>query len=470
MLVADRSAAIRTIVGEALARFGFDARATDAAEQLWGWARESSGDLVIADEDVLNHAGSDFLNRLCQSRPDLPIIVLQSPSPSLGRRKEDSPQIRARLDKPFDLKALVALCREAVDHAGMPRDIAEMKEGLPLLGTSPAIQALRRAFTRLAQTECAVLITGEAGAGFELVAEALHKTGRRKTGPFVSVNISALSDDRMARFLDAPDSEDGATYRPLEKARGGALYLEEVGDLSARAQAQLLWLLQSGVFGGAAEASVRLIASTRKSLQQLVETGLFREDLFYWLSAAPLRLPPLRDRLEDLPEIAEAFLKLSEREGLPAKRVDAAALACMKRHDWPGNIHELGNFLRRAALLYGEDTITEESVRAELAHEPRLSHGPQQAERERQSPAVSPKGALARAVEDYAASVLREGKERRQDLYDQLILEIEQPLISKVLDVTRGNRLKAAEILGLNRNTLRKKLDRLGLKPDVKLE
>ncbi len=351
VLVADRSAAIRTIVGEALARFGFEARATDAAEQLWGWARDSRGDLVIADEDVLNLAGSDFLRRLCKTRPDLPIILLQSPVPSYGRPKEDAPQIRARLDKPFDLKSLVALCQEAVDHAGMPFDILEMREGVPLLGKSPAIQALRRAFTCLAETDCAVLITGETGAGAELVAEALHKTGWRKAGPFVTVNISALSDDRISNLLDWQEPEDRQNYRPLEKARGGVVYLEEVGDLSARAQAQLLWLLQSG------DADVRLIASTRKNLQRQVEEGHFHQDLFYRLSAAPLRLPPLRERIEDLPEIAEAFLKMSESEGLPRKRIDADALACMQRYDWPGNIHELGNFVRRAVILFGGDAI-----------------------------------------------------------------------------------------------------------------
>ncbi len=465
VLVADRSAAIRTIVGEALARFGFEARATDAAEQLWGWARDSRGDLVIADEDVLNLAGSDFLRRLCKTRPDLPIILLQSPVPSYGRPKEDAPQIRARLDKPFDLKSLVALCQEAVDHAGMPFDILEMREGVPLLGKSPAIQALRRAFTCLAETDCAVLITGETGAGAELVAEALHKTGWRKAGPFVTVNISALSDDRISNLLDWQEPEDRQNYRPLEKARGGVVYLEEVGDLSARAQAQLLWLLQSG------DADVRLIASTRKNLQRQVEEGHFHQDLFYRLSAAPLRLPPLRERIEDLPEIAEAFLKMSESEGLPRKRIDADALACMQRYDWPGNIHELGNFVRRAVILFGGDAITQESVRAELAQEPRRSSRSRELQLgSREAPSLTRKGALARAVEDYVAGFLSNGKGNRHNLYDQLILEIEQPLIGKVLDATRGNRLRAAEILGLNRNTLRKKLERLGIGPAMKCE
>ncbi|RTL86970.1 MAG: response regulator [Hyphomicrobiales bacterium] len=465
VLVADRSAAIRTIVGEALTRFGFEARATDAAEQLWGWARDSRGDLVIADEDVLDHAGSDLLRRLCKSRPDLPIIVLQSPSSSLRRPGDDAPQIHARLDKPFDLKALVALCQEAVDHAGMPRDIGDMKEGVPLLGKSPAIQALRRAFSCLAETDSPVLIIGEAGAGAELVAEALHKTGRRKAGSFVGVNVSALSDDRMATFLEWQEPEDRQSYRPLEKARGGVLYLEEVGDLSARAQAQLLWLLQSG------SADVRLVASTRKNLQRRVEEGLFLEDLFYRLSAAPLRLPPLRERIEDLPEIAEAFLMLSEGEGLPRKRIGADALACMKEHDWPGNIHELGNFLRRAVLLYGGDAITEDSVRAELAQEPRRVSGAQALPSESEkAPTPAQAGALARAVENYVEAYLGAGKGRSQNLYDQLLAEIEQPLFGKVLDATRGNRLKAAAILGLNRNTLRKKLERVGIGPAMKCE
>ncbi len=459
VLVADRSAAIRTIVGEALARFGFEARATDAAEQLWGWARDSRGDLIVADEDVLDRAGSDFLGRLCKSRPDLPIIVLQSPSRPSGRRVEDAPQVHARLDKPVDLKALVTVCQEAVDHAGLPRDIRDMKEGVPLLGKSAAIQGLRRAFACLAETDCAVLITGEAGAGAELVAGALHKTGRRKAGAFVSVNVSALSDDRMAAFLDWQEAEGRHPYRPLEKARGGVLYLEEVGDLSARAQAQLLWLLQSGA------ADVRLIASTRKNLQRLVEEGHFHADLFYWLSAAPLRLPPLRARREDLPEIAEAFLRLSESEGLPRKHIAADAMACMMRYDWPGNVHELGTFLRRALLLCEGDTITEEGVRAELALEPRRSTAPRDAQTESQT---TQKDALASVVEAYVEEYLTEGMERRQSLYDQLILEIERPLIGKVLDATRGNRLKAAEILGLNRNTLRKKLERLGIEPSMK--
>lgn len=449
VLVADKSAAMRAILHQTLARFGFEVLTTGDAAELRLWAERRGADLVIADESVLDDGR--LLPFLGEAAPDLPVVVTHAAAAPVADHHH--PRLRARLAKPVDLKGLVALCQEAAGETPVLGDT----EIIPLLGRSPIIQELYRAFLRLAQTDHPVLICGESGTGAELVARALHKLGKRRAGAFVSIDVAGLSASQMAVFPGGAGLGENIRS-PIAKARRGTLLIEEVADLSLDAQARLLRLLKEEI--SQTPEPPRIVASTRRDLAQLVAEGAFRDDLFYRLNVVPLRLPPLRERLEDMPDIVDAVLKLSGDEGLPAARIDASGLECMKQYDWPGNILELSNFLRRIAVLYSKDVITAEVVRAELAREPRRPLQPKE---------IAPKEimlqqrSLAGAVEDYVNDALRDVDQSPPDLYDRLLREIETPLLRRVLLATRGNKLKAAEILGLNRNTLRKKLDKLGM-------
>lgn len=434
VIVGDKSAAMRAILQQALSQFGFNVLTTGDAEQFCALAATPGAHLAIIDESLLGDEAS--LRRILgEAAPDLPVIVTHGSTTASTRHEH--PQLRAQLAKPFDLRRLVDLCSET---AGGARPTSGDTGAIALVGRSATTQQLSRAFMRLAQTDFPALIVGEPGTGAELVAKELHKRGTRSKGAFAHLDIGALTTRQIAAFPDE-------SVTPMTR---GTLYLEEIGDLPLDAQARLLRLLKVE-----SSSAPRLIASTRKDLSQSVLQGMFREDLFYRLNVAPLRLPPLRERLEDLPDLVDAVLKLARRDGLPAQRIEESALECLTQYDWPGNILELTNFLRRLALLYGDEVITAAMVRAELAHEPRRPTATREA-------SLTERG-LANAVENYIAGMLRAGGSPPPNLYDRLLREIEAPLFRSVLDATRGNKLKAAQLLGLNRNTLRKKLDRLGI-------
>jgi two-component system nitrogen regulation response regulator GlnG len=323
------------------------------------------------------------------------------------------------------------------------------------------------------QTDLTVMITGESGTGKELVAQALHDYGKRQKGPFVAINMAAIPRDLIESELFGHEKGafTGAAQRyagRFEQAEGGTLFLDEIGDMPMEAQTRLLRVLQQGEYmtvGGrsAIKTNVRIIAATNKELGGLIRQGLFREDLFFRLNVVPLRLPPLRERLEDIGDLAHHFFALAAAEGLPLKRIEADALERLKRHRWPGNIRELENLSRRLAALYPQEVVTAQLVDLELSvKEPAVSpsstaslggDGPQSKESQRRP-------ALASAMEDHLFELFHErgGELPPPGLYHRILREIEQPLISAALAATRGNQIKAAELLGLNRNTLRKKV------------
>jgi two-component system, NtrC family, nitrogen regulation response regulator GlnG len=331
-------------------------------------------------------------------------------------------------------------------------------ERMPLVGRSSAMQEIHRALARLTQTDLSVMITGESGSGKELVARALHDYGKQKKGPFVALNMAADPCDLIEGF---------------EEAKGGTLFLDDIGSMSLEGQTRLLRILQRGEYttsGGRnpIEPNVRIIAATNKDVAGLIRQGLFREDLYFRLNVVLLRLPPLRDHLDDIVELAQHFFAQAAAAGLPLKRLDAGALERLKHHRWPGNIRELQNLTFRLAALHPQETITSELVELELgaessqlppaslasinSHEVRIS---QPAQRQ----------TLATAIEYYLAELFHERDGcPPPGLYHRTVREIEFPLISRVLAVTKGNQIKAAELLGLNRNTLRKKVRNLGIK------
>jgi two-component system nitrogen regulation response regulator GlnG len=311
------------------------------------------------------------------------------------------------------------------------------------------------------------MISGESGTGKELVARALHEYGRRRNGPFVAINMAAIPRDLIESELFGHErgAFTGAQNRSsgrFEQAEGGTLFLDEIGDMPMEAQTRLLRVLQQGEYttvGGRTpiRTDVRIVAATNKDLRTLINQGLFREDLFYRLNVVPLRLPPLRERSEDVPDLVRHFFKQGESDGLQVKRISAAGLELMKRYSWPGNVRELENLVRRLAALYAQDEISAEIIETELstAEKPAMPVG-------NDEPAGLSLGqAVEHHLQTYFASFA--GCLPPAGLYERILAEVEYPLVLAAMTATRGNQIKAAELLGLNRNTLRKKIRELGV-------
>jgi len=434
ILVADDDRAIRTVLSQALARLGHEVKSTGTAAGLWTWVEKGEGDLVITDVIMPDENGLDLLPRIRRLRPDLRVIVMSAQNTLLTAVKASERGAFDYLPKPFDLNELVATVRKAL--------------------TTPA------------RAE-AVEPEPPAGTGKELVARALHDYGKRSEGPFVAINMAAIPRELIESELFGHEKGafTGATVRStgrFEQAQGGTLFLDEIGDMPLEAQTRLLRVLQEGEYttvGGRApiRADVRIVAATHRDLRQLIRQGLFREDLFYRINVVPIRLPALRERAEDIPDLARHFFSQMPAEGLPVKHLDRPALDLLQAYPWPGNVRELENLCRRLAALYTEETIGAEAIGQELseAAEPVAEDGAGSHDSE----------SLAEAVERHLAAYFaaHQNELPASGLYDRIVREVERPLISLCLSATRGNQIRAAEVLGLNRNTLRKKIRELDI-------
>ena len=470
ILVADDDAAIRTVLSQALGRAGYEVRTTGQAGTLYRWAAAGEGDLIITDVVMPDENGFDLVPRIKKVRPDVPIIVMSAQNTFMTAIRASERGAYEYLPKPFDLKELIAIVGRAMSRPkSAVHEDPDHPDDIPLVGRSPAMQELYRALARLMQTDLTVMIMGESGTGKELVARALHDYGKRRRGPFVPVNMAAIPRDLIESELFGHEkgSFTGALNRAsgrFEQAEGGTLFLDEIGDMPMDAQTRLLRVLQQGEYttvGGRTpiKTNVRIVAATNKDLRGAIRQGLFREDLFFRLNVVPLRLPPLRERSEDIPDLVRHFFTIAEKEGLPRKQIDVAALDRLKRHRWPGNIRELENLVRRLAALYPQETIVESLIEAELA-EPE-SYAAEGVEPKQHSQPLT----LAASVEQYLEIYFAQfGNDiPPPGLYHRILRELEAPLITVSLAATRGNQIKAAEMLGLNRNTLRKKIRDLEL-------
>src|SRR6476619_7151606 len=378
ILIADDDAAIRTVLNQALSRAGYEVRTTGTAAGLWRWVQSGDGDLVITDVVMPDENAFELLPKIKKLRPELPIIVMSAQNTFMTAIKASERGAYDYRPKPFDLKELVAIVGRAMNEPkGKRPEPHEHPEDIPLVGRSPAMQEIYRALARLMQTDLTVMITGESGTGKELVARALHDYGKRRKGPFVAVNMAAIPRELIESELFGHEKGafTGAQTRTagrFEQAEGGTLFLDEIGDMPLDAQTRLLRVLQQGEYttvGGRTpiKTNVRIIAATHRDLKTQIQQGLFREDLFYRLNVVPIRIPPLRARLEDVGDLVRHFLRQAAREGLGQKSIEAAAIDRLKAHPWPGNIRELENFVRRVAALYTQDTLTAPIIEQELA-------------------------------------------------------------------------------------------------------
>jgi two-component system nitrogen regulation response regulator GlnG len=487
ILVADDDAAIRTVVTQALTRAGYEVRATGAAGILWRWVAAGDGDLVVTDVVMPDENIFDVLPRIRHARPDLPVIVMSAQNTFMTAIKASERGAYDYLPKPFDLNELVSLVGRALAAAkpSATTDREKPSEDIPLVGRSAAMQDIYRVLARLMQTDLTVIITGESGTGKELVARALHDFGKRKRGPFVAINMAAIPKDLIESELFGHEKGafTGAAQRSsgrFEQAEGGTLFLDEIGDMPMEAQTRLLRVLQQGEYttvGGRTpiRTDVRIVAATNKDLLALIEQGLFREDLYYRLNVVPIRLPPLRERSADIPDLARHFLALCEKSGLPRKMFQQQALARLQEYPFPGNVRELENLVRRLVALYPDDVITREAVDNEIGEFVRsVPEAPAAVETARtDSPSVIRTAPQQETQEGIEASVERHlaayfsgfgGNLPPPGLYDRVLREVERPLVAAALAATRGNQVKAADLLGLNRNTLRKKIKDLNIR------
>jgi two-component system, NtrC family, nitrogen regulation response regulator GlnG len=469
ILIADDDRAIRTVLNQALARLGYDVRTTGNAATLWRWVADGEGDLVITDVVMPDENGLDLIPRIKRIRPELRIIVMSAQNTLMTAVKATERGAFEYLPKPFDLRELVNVVQRALSApiAGALVGIEEVEaeEQLPLIGRSPAMQDIYRVLARLMGTDLTVMIAGESGTGKELVARALHDFGKRRTGAFVAINMAAIPRELIESELFGHEKGafTGAAARSVgrfEQAQGGTLFLDEIGDMPIEAQTRLLRVLQSGEYttvGGRApiRADVRIIAATHRDLRQLIRQGLFREDLFYRINVVPIRLPPLRERSEDIPALVRHFLAQAGAEGLPGKTLDQPAMERLKSYRWPGNVRELENLVRRLTALYAQEVIGADVIDVELAEA--MLPG---------EPATAPANeGLSSAVERHLKEYYAAHKDSlpAAGLYDRVLREVERPLILLTLAATRGNQIRAAQLLGLNRNTLRKKIRELDI-------
>ncbi len=468
VLLADDDKAIRTVVTQALVRAGYEVLASSNASMLWQWVINGEGVLVITDVVMPDENAFDLIPRIKRIRPELPIIVMSAQNTFSTAMTAAEIGAFEYLPKPFDLTELVAIAGQAIastekPSVGKQEDAAN--EDMPLIGRSPAMQEIYRGLARMTQNDLTVMIFGESGTGKELAARALHDFSSRKRNQFVPINMAAIPRDLIESELFGHEkgSFTGADQRVegrFAQAEGGTLFLDEIGDMPKETQTRLLRVLQEGEYtsvGGrkAIKTNVRIVAATNRDLTQLINQGLFREDLYYRLNVVPLRLPPLRNRVEDVPDLCRHFLLQAEGEGLPARSVSNEGLAFLKNWHWPGNVRELENLMQRVAALYNEDVIDVSVLKQELG----VNHVsfPNQQSVSGNSLSESLEMHLTRYFSDHKDGLPPNG------LYDRVLREVEEPLIRQSLAATNGNQIKAADLLGLNRNTLRKKIRDLGI-------
>ena len=470
ILVADDDRSIRQVLSQALGRLGYEVRATSNAATLWKWVSNGEGRLVITDVIMPDENALDLIPRIQKIRPELKVIAMSAHSTLLTAVRANERGAFEYLPKPFDLNELIAVVDRALTGTIKPTPMqkkAEPSDELPLIGRSNAMQEIYRVMARLMTTDLTVLITGESGTGKELVARALHDYGSREKGPFVAINMAAIPRELIESELfgherGAFTGAIGKYAGRFEQAKGGTLFLDEIGDMPMEAQTRLLRVLQEGEFttvGGktAVTANARIVAATHRNLQALVRNGVFREDLYYRLNVVQIRLPPLRERLNDIPELVRHFLEQTNAEGLPEKVLTHRAIERLKHYHWPGNIRELENLIRRLTALYAEETVDEDAIERELPNAP--------AESTITDDTDTRDGGLSDAVATHIEKYFNahDGARPPTGLYERILHEVERPLISLTLKATNGNQIEAASILGLNRNTLRKKIRTLAI-------
>lgn len=464
--IADDDRSIRWVLGKALEREGVDYRLfEDAASVIQALDSEHPA-VLVTDIRMPGMTGTDLLRRVKEKYPELPVIIMTAFGDLESAVTAFEGGAYEYLAKPFDITAAVSLIKRAGEEAC--RNGPKPKEQVPALvseivGQSPAMQELFRAIGRLSQSHVTVLITGESGTGKELVARALHRHSPRKNAPFIAINTAAIPADLLESELFGHEKGafTGASEQRIgrfEQARGGTLFLDEIGDMPMPMQTKLLRVLSDASFyrvGGKTlvHADVRVIAATNQNLEERVREGLFREDLYHRLNVIRLRLPPLRNRPEDIPALAEHFLTLAAKSlKTEKKHLSQKASERIAVFPFPGNVRQLENLCNYLTVMAPSQVIEVEDLPAEFT-EPKVT--------ESAGKTPFPEGANWKsALREEVSQALEAGK---SNVMDSLTRDFETVLYRVALDQTHGKRILAAKKLGVGRNTLTRKLKELGI-------
>ena len=454
--VIDDDKSIRWVFEKALTRESIEFKSFASAQDALTALNGSVPQVVVSDIRMPGASGLDLLQRIKAEHPEVPVIVMTAYSDLESAVAAFQGGAFEYLPKPFDVNHAVELIRRAIDESMRQTESPEETVVTPeILGQAPSMQEVFRAIGRLAQSHATVLITGESGSGKELVARALHRHSPRSSKPFIAINTAAIPKDLLESELFGHErgSFTGAQAMRrgrFEQADAGTLFLDEIGDMPAELQTRLLRVLSDGQFyrvGGhqPIKANVRVIAATHQDLEQRVKQGLFREDLYHRLNVIRLRLPPMRERREDIPLLARFFLLKSARElGVEPKRLSDAALRHLSAQDLPGNVRQIENLCHWLTVMAPAMNVEVNDLPAELRGE-----------------------TTASAEQNWLLALEREVEQSlgrgEQGIIDQLARDFERTLIVKALQHTGGRRIEAATLLGLGRNTLTRKIQELGL-------
>ncbi|AWB48535.1 nitrogen regulation protein NR(I) [Gemmobacter aquarius] len=442
VLVADDDRTIRTVLTQALTRAGCKVHATSSLMTLMRWVEEGKGDLVISDVIMPDGNGLDALPRIGKLRPGLPVIVISAQNTIMTAIQAAEAEAYDYLPKPFDLPDLMKRSARALElkrrAPAKPVQVREAADDLPLVGRTAAMQALYRLVARVMNTDLAVLVTGESGTGKSLIAKAIHDFSDRRSQPFVVVQSSDLAG------VDGPSAL-------MARAKGGSLVFDEISDYDDDTQARIVRMLDMMT-----DNAPRIMATSQSDLSGRMEAGSFRQDLFYRLSGVTLHVPSLRERVDDIPLLAEHFLAKGERDFGSIRRLSGDARELVRAYSWPGNVRQLENTLRRLMVTSSEAEIARGEVEAVLGNQPAMEPLKGGGEGEKLSASV------ARHLKRYFD--LHGGQLPPAGVYQRILREVEMPLIELALDATAGNQAKCADLLGINRNTLRKKITDLDIR------
>jgi two-component system nitrogen regulation response regulator GlnG len=462
VLIVDDDDSVRWVLKKALEKEGLDAVLAKDAQEGFQVLKDGGISLVLMDIRMPGMSGLDALERLRQDGKDVAVIIMTAQATMQNAIEAMRRGAYDYITKPFDLDEVSILVRKALDVRRLSQEVdalkAEVREKYEggLVGTTPAMQEIYKTIGRVAESDATVLVHGESGTGKELVARAIHYHSKRSGRPFVAVNSAAIPSELLESELFGHEKGafTGAVSRKIgkfEAAAGGTLFLDEIGDMSMSLQGKLLRVLQEKEFervGGTEpiRTDVRVIAATHHNLEKMVRENRFREDLFYRLNVIQISLPPLRKRKDDILPLAEHFLQ-KHQMGM-RKVLTPETQKVLRAYDWPGNVRELENAVQRAVTLAQGDKIFPDAL-------------PPQVFKPGQGVTISFENFLEEKLSDL---VERLGGLEKGDIYDMVIQRVEKPLLTLVLRKTEGNQVRAAQLLGINRNTLRKKIKELGIR------
>ena len=469
LIIAEDDESIRLVTSRYLQDLGYEVILASNLKELWKLIESNKGDALITDVMLPDGELFDILPQIIEYRESLPVIVVSAKNnlqTAISATKQGAYEY---LPKPFDLDELQKLVKKALESKQNSKNKTKLNnesEKQLIVGRSPSMQELYKSIARLSQNDLTVMIYGESGTGKELVAKALHKYSARSEKPFIALNMAAIPNDLIeselfghekGSFTGAHQKSDGK-FKLAEK---GTLFLDEIGDMPIDAQTRLLRVLQEGEFtpiGGKEKilADTRIIAATHKNLSSLIEKGEFREDLFYRLNVVPINIPPLRERKEDIPELVNHFLEKAKTLKLEPKKFNTESFQILEKYQWPGNVRELENFILKLCALYPDEIIMNEDLVKEIKNLQKLDQ--QMLDTDSQ---------FSKILENYLSKNINKiNTEYQGDVYNYFVTELEKVLLFEVLKNKNGNQLKAAELLGLNRNTLRKKITELNISID----